>query len=123
MFNITYQVLDQKQKLKEFAGNNDDYDADIFQELDEGAPVVFNGAVFLFGSLWFFYRKMFLLGSIILVWPMIAFGVILFSPHQYSGELLFIFYIVYALSHILLGFFANTLYWKKWSAYLNYIFL
>ena len=67
-----------KKRLKQFVVENiDDYQK-IFNEFDQHKrKIIINFDVLFFGSLWFFYRKMFVLGSLILLLPIIAFWLIL----------------------------------------------
>ena len=68
---VTYnnaQVYYSKQifEIQKFVLDNSDIYADAFQKLENGNPIVFNWAALLFGSFWLLYRKMYLLGAVML---------------------------------------------------------
>lgn len=105
-----------KKRLKQFVVENiDDYQK-IFNEFDQHKrKIIINFDVLFFGSLWFFYRKMFVLGSPILLLPIIAFWLIL----DLNADFLMFYFPIYFLSRIGLAFFANKIYWMKWKSYLS----
>ena len=65
--------LNSSQKIKQFVGNNTEYYQEIFLYLRKNrSKNTLNFSALIFGSLWFFYRKMYLKGLLVLFLPMIV---------------------------------------------------
>lgn len=105
-----------RKRLEQFVVKNiDDYQK-IFNEFDQyNRKIIINFYVLFFGSLWFFYRKMFFWGSLILLLPIFTFWLILVL----NAEFLVFYFPIYFLNRIGFAIFANRMYWKKWKYYLS----
>lgn len=105
-----------RKRLEKFVVKNIEYYQGVFNEFDLGERrFVMNFHVLTLGSLWFFYRKMFFWGSLILLLPIIIFWLVL----SINGNFLVFYFPIYLLSRICLAFFAHNIYWMKWKSYLS----
>lgn len=112
------------KKLEAFLDKNIDYYKLIFFEMENRIIFSrFNNAALIFGSFWFFYRKLYVFGSVLFLSPFIVLWVIsaiceMMGQGQYS--LVFLFFI-YISIRFLIGYLANRIYWLKWNYYRHFI--
>lgn len=102
-------------KLKQFVVKKVDYYHYVFNEFDEGKrKIIINNAILCFGSLWFFYRKMYVIGIVLLLYPFcLALLSVVLQIHSIMSCLL----VFIVFTRILATYFGNRLYWYKWNAF------
>ena len=107
----------KRKKLEQFVVKNVDYYQYIFNEFDQvNRKIVINFDVLFFGSLWFFYRKMYVLGAVLLLYPFVLFGLMVVFESHYFLSFLPIFFV---LVRVVVTCFGNRLYWYKWNAFVE----
>ncbi|WP_297888024.1 DUF2628 domain-containing protein [Sulfurihydrogenibium sp.] len=100
-------TIEEREELRLFVGKNADYYIAKWEELGDSGKVSWNWAAFMFGLLWFAYRKMY---------PH-AFGFMMFSLLlQYIQVVMKTHPVVIGISNILIsvaiGMFGNYLYYQ-----------
>ena len=108
---------DSPQKIKQFVDKEVDYYQYVFNEFEQGhRRIVINFSVLFLGSLWFFYRKMHVLGAVLLLYPFVLFGLMVVLESHYFLSFLLIFFV---LVRVVVTCFGNRLYWYKWNAFVE----
>lgn len=106
----------KRKKLEQFIVKEVDYYQYVFNEFDQNKrKVVINFAVLFWGCLWFFYRKMYVIGTVLLLSPFVLFGLIIMG--WLSHSFLSYFPVFFTFVRIIESFFANRLYWYKWNEF------
>ncbi len=100
-------TIEEREELRLFVGKNADYYIAKWEELGDNSKISWNWAAFMFGLLWFAYRKMY---------PH-AFGFIIFSLIlQYIQVVMKTHPVVIVVSNIIIsvaiGMFGNYLYYQ-----------
>lgn len=110
-----------KGKIENFVDQHAKYYVDVFQDMEfKGSKLSFNIPVLFVGSLWFFYRRMYVLGSLLFITPIILLVclLLLFKSHSFFSEYdsVIVFGVLVAIRLFITGI-ANYMYWKKFLAY------
>lgn len=106
-----------KNDVENFTDRNSAHYFQVFQKLSNGYGIVtFNIPVLFIGSFWFFYRRMFVLGSIFLITTFLLFVsiIIFFKDNNYVGIICSIVLLIWRL---FITSIADYLYWKKFLVY------
>ncbi|MDQ9020543.1 DUF2628 domain-containing protein [Acinetobacter sichuanensis] len=114
------------QKMKQFIGDqHSEYYLKVFESFEKGlSKNSINYTALIFGSLWFFYRKIYLKGILILFLPIIIVFTFAnakeFIPSALSPEfLLILLFLIWVAGRIFFAFRGNYFYWMKYQTYLK----
>ena len=107
------------REVENFTDQNSAHYFQVFQKFSNGDGIfTLNIPVLFIGSFWFFYRKMVLLGSLILIstFLIFVFIIIFFKDNNYVG---IICSIVLVIWRVLITSIADYLYWKIFFFFLE----
>lgn len=110
-----------RRKIENFVDQHAEYYVDVFQDMQfNGSKLSFNIPALFVGSLWFFYRRMYVLGSLLFITPIILLVclLLLFKSHSFFSEYdsVIVFGVLVAF-RLFITSIANYMYWKKFLAY------
>lgn len=110
-------MLKHKNRLlKKFVGVNTEYYSKVFESLEKtNYQYYFNWAALFLGSFWFFYRRIYFVGILLIVSPFLLFFIYVFLFKDILPSELFLI-LAFAV-RFGCAYFSNTLYWHKWLNY------
>ena len=106
----------QPLEVQRFVLDNSDVYTEVFGRIENGSMLIPNWGALLFGSFWFLYRKLYLLGVVLFA---VQIGVLMFSFKAFA--------IITILFHVFAFLAGNNIYWQyvkkhiEQSKFMDYI--